>query len=204
MSRFKNVDQKFGLTEALYYPAVVKGLLLTARHFLVNMWRHTLKAVGLKAKPGAYTIQYPDERRPLPAAWRGRHRIKTHADGRPKCTACMLCETTCPDNCIYIVPTESPEGDREEKMPAVFQVDLARCCFCGMCVEACPKDAIWMDTGITEIATDTRPNLVLDLPALLEPAPLCCTGPAFRGKEITELLPHLKDVVPMAHEKRSA
>jgi len=95
---------------------------------------------------------------------------------------------------------EAADDVPEEKMPAIFEINLARCCFCGMCVEACPMDAIHMDTGICEMASDKRENLVLDLEALLEPAPLICTGPAFRGKDILDLLPHLKDVKPQEHE----
>ena len=33
-----------------------------------------------------------------------------------------------------------------EKQPAVFEIDLFRCVYCGMCVEACPCNAILMDT----------------------------------------------------------
>jgi NADH-quinone oxidoreductase subunit I len=200
MAQYVNRDQKFGRTEAIYYPAIAKGVALTIRHFMVNMWFHLMKGLRIKARPGAITIQYPDQRRVIPKAVRIRHRIKKHDDGRPRCTACMLCETACPDDCITIVPMEAPDDVPEEKMPAIFEINLARCCFCGMCVEACPMDAIHMDTGICEMATDKRENLVLDLEALLEPAPIVCTGPAFQGKDILELLPHLKDVKPQEHE----
>ncbi len=200
MSQYVNRDQYFGVTESVYYPGIAKGVALTIRHFIVNMWFHLMKGLRIKARPGCVTIQYPDQRRVLPRALRIRHRIKKHEDGRPRCTACMLCETACPDHCIYIVPMEAPEDVPEEKMPGVFEVDLARCCFCGMCVEACPMDAIHMDTGISEMASDRRANLVLNLESLLEPGPNVCTGPAFRGKDILEILPHLKHVKPLEHE----
>jgi formate hydrogenlyase subunit 6/NADH:ubiquinone oxidoreductase subunit I len=41
------------------------------------------------------------------------------------------------------------------------------CVFCGYCVEACPEDAIRMDTGFLEFASYSREGMVLDLKELL-------------------------------------
>ena len=38
--------------------------------------------------------------------------------------------------------------DGNEKYPVVFEIDELRCVVCGLCVEACPCDAIRMDTGV--------------------------------------------------------
>ena len=191
MSRFVYVDRQPTFKTSLYYPAVLGGLWVTALHFFVNLGRHALHAVGLRnGKPGSFTLQYPEVMRPLPRVLRSKHRIKVHENGRPKCPACMLCETACPDFCISITPMEhglSPE----EKAPAEFRIDLDRCCFCGFCVEACPKDAIYMDTQIMEISTDRRENMVLRLADLLDPKPIGCTGPEFAGKDPAKVLPHL-------------
>jgi ferredoxin len=83
------------------------------------------------------------------------------------------------------------DGSPEEKAPAEFRIDLDRCCFCGFCVEACPKDAIYMDTQIMELSSDRRENFVLRLPDLLDPRPIPCTGPEFAGKDPARILPHL-------------
>ena len=54
-----------------------------------------------------------------------------------------------------------------EKRPKTFEIDILRCCFCGLCVKACPEDAIRMDTDILEMAENhrdilyNRENLVL-------------------------------------------
>ncbi|MFA7002277.1 MAG: 4Fe-4S binding protein, partial [Candidatus Omnitrophota bacterium] len=39
--------------------------------------------------------------------------------------------------------------------------------YCGFCVEACPEDAIHMDTKILEIAAYSRERMVLDMNELL-------------------------------------
>ena len=35
-----------------------------------------------------------------------------------------------------------------EKFPLRYEIDTLRCIYCGMCVEACPCDAIRMDTYV--------------------------------------------------------
>jgi len=39
--------------------------------------------------------------------------------------------------------------------------------YCGLCEEACPCDAIRMDTGIYEIAADKRSSFLVDKEFLL-------------------------------------
>lgn len=153
--------------ERLYLPAVAQGLSITARHFFVNLWRHTMKLIGIKTLiPGAVTFQYPDVRRPAGDRLRSLHRLAQRPDGTPRCVACMMCETVCPAFCIKIVADEVPDPNIEKK-PKVFDIDIGRCVFCGYCVEACPEDAIRMDTGITEIASYSRRSMILDMDMLL-------------------------------------
>ncbi len=42
----------------------------------------------------------------------------------------------------------------------VFDIDIGRCMFCGICVEACPFDALHMGSGF-EKATEKREELVI-------------------------------------------
>ena len=47
----------------------------------------------------------------------------------------------------------------------VFDIDIGRCMFCGLCVEACPYDALHMGSGFEE-GTYERKNLVIDVERL--------------------------------------
>ncbi len=133
--------------ERLYFPEVMCGLTVTGYHFWRNLILHTLHQFGLvKNLPAAVTVQYPDERAPYPETFRGRHRLTLKEDGAVQCTACFLCATACPAECIYIQAGEYPDNP-VEKYPVRYEIDTLRCIYCGFCVEACPCDAIRMDSG---------------------------------------------------------
>jgi NADH-quinone oxidoreductase chain I len=140
------VKAKPGLFQRLYLVEVVKGLMMTMRQFLFG------KTV---------TISYPEERRNYSDRFRGMHYIKS-VNGVENCTACMLCPTVCPAECIHI---EAGERDDKEKYPVKFEIDVLRCCFCGMCEEACPKDAIKL-SNIYEMSLADRE--AYDKKALME------------------------------------
>ena len=141
-----------------YFWELIKGTLITARHFVVNMVFHTLNFVGIRTKRrGAVTIQYPERKKELAARHRSLHRLMKREDGKPRCVACMLCATICPSQCIYIAGEVTPEG---RSRPATFELDLARCIFCGMCEEVCPVAAIVM-TRQYELATYDKSDFFL-------------------------------------------
>lgn len=144
------VKEKKSFWNELYILEILKGLWITNKHFIRNLF--TGKTV---------TIQYPEERRNYSDRFRGQHYIKA-TNGVENCTACMLCPTVCPAECIHIEAGERPD---KEKYPVKFEIDLLRCCFCGMCEEACPKDAIKL-SNIYEMSTTYRE--VYDKDFLLE------------------------------------
>ena len=47
-----------------------------------------------------------------------------------------------------MIAAERKPGDeklyREEKYAAVYEINMLRCIFCGLCEEACPKQAIYL------------------------------------------------------------
>jgi NADH-quinone oxidoreductase subunit I len=151
-----NVSKKYTVKEKLYLFAIMQGMWLTLKQFL----RGTL----LRQK---WTIMYPEEKRDYSQKFRGAHFISVDANKTENCTACYLCETVCPAECIHIIADEreddkNPDGVKKEKRPLSFDIDALRCCFCGFCEEACPKDAIKLSRNY-EMAVDDRSQAIYDL-----------------------------------------
>ena len=139
--------EEMSLWERLYFPEVIRGLIVTGCRFWRNLGIHVLQMFGLaRNASAAITVQYPEERLPYPDTFRGRHRLTLKDDGGVQCTACFLCATACPAECIYIEAGEYPDNS-VEKFPTRYEIDTLRCIYCGYCVEACPCDAIRMDSG---------------------------------------------------------
>jgi NADH-quinone oxidoreductase subunit I len=155
----------------IYFPEIIRGVWITSAHFWKNLFFHGMHRLGFfKAVRAAVTILYPEHKRKLPSRVRTRHRLTQRSDGSPRCVACMMCEAVCPARCIYIVAEEHPNPNIE-KRPASFDIDLGKCVYCGFCVEACPEDAIRMDTEILDIAAFSREGMKLDMRELLNPNP---------------------------------
>lgn len=157
-AKVKKIErQGKSLFEKVYLIEVVKGMTVTLGHFLRNLLDNSK----------LYVRHYPEVEPEIPVRWRGRHRLTTHEDGSIKCVACYMCQTNCPAQCIMIEAGERLDG-KSEKIPTRFNLDLAECIYCGYCVEACPMDAIRMDTGIYSVTEYDRDKMMLGIEELSE------------------------------------
>jgi NADH-quinone oxidoreductase subunit I/NAD(P)H-quinone oxidoreductase subunit I len=87
-----------------------------------------------------YTVQYPD-RTPVPVQDTLPFRYRGHLEVDMEiCTGCLACERACPIDCIVI----DAEKDKQTKEMILtrFDIDLAKCMYCGLCSEPCPTGAI--------------------------------------------------------------
>ncbi|MDD2858995.1 MAG: 4Fe-4S binding protein [Candidatus Nanopelagicales bacterium] len=80
-----------------------------------------------------------------------------------ECTSCLICVRECPCQCIDIErhTEQVSEGRRPRTVHVLdaFAIDFALCMFCGICVDACPTDALlWSET--TGLAAQQRDQLV--------------------------------------------
>jgi NADH-quinone oxidoreductase subunit I len=127
-----------------------------------------LERQGPRAR-GAFTVQYPEEKLPVPENFRYIPFLVYDAEtGEPRCTACGICSKVCPPQCIWIVRGKDPETGRPRKAPDAFYIDASICMSCGFCAEFCPFDSIKMDHNY-EIAAYDRKELLFDLEKLSRP-----------------------------------
>ena len=153
--------EDLNILEKLYIFEVVRGLFVTGRHLIANFIGMGLRFAGIRTDRVISTYQYPEEIRPYPPRYRGRHRLTLKTDGSVRCTSCFLCATACPARCIYIEPAEHDDPNIE-KFPHRYEIDTLLCVYCGYCVDACPVDAIRMDTGIHPEIYPPDPRLYIE------------------------------------------
>ncbi len=131
----------------MYGLAMAKGLLVTLKN--------------LTKRP--FTVQYPEERLKQHPRFRGEEFVWYEE----RCTGCASCAKYCPLGIIKIVtsPSETAPLQGDKYLLEVFDIDIARCMFCGLCVEACPYDALFMGSGF-EQGQYSRKEMVISIDQL--------------------------------------
>jgi NADH-quinone oxidoreductase subunit I len=150
---------------------VLRGLWVTFKHF-INTYVEDFKGgkkryytkEGIQSRmnsktEGIFTIQYPEEKLPLPEEFRYIpflvYEEGPNGEKNDRCTSCGICAKVCPPQCIWIVRTTDPNTGKPVPAPAEFYIDIDICMNCGLCAEYCPFDAIKMDHNY-EIASYNR------------------------------------------------
>jgi NADH-quinone oxidoreductase subunit I len=137
-----------------YFRNIYDGIVTVLIGMKVT-WRHLFTP--------AVTIQYPDVRVKLPD--RARNRLYVNMDD---CIGCDQCSMACPVDCITIETIKStPDvdlgltsvGTKKRLHVARFDIDIAKCCYCGLCVPPCPTECIKM-TDVYEFSEYDRESLI--------------------------------------------
>lgn len=122
-----------------YFRDIVEGLATAAKGM-----RITLAHVGEKAN----TVQWPHE--PATTTSRTRSELFNNIED---CIGCMRCSAICPVDCIEIKTVKSTKavdlgkttnGKKKTLYLAQFDIDMAKCCYCGLCTDVCPTECLIM------------------------------------------------------------
>jgi NADH-quinone oxidoreductase subunit I len=144
---------------------ILQGLVETARNFFGSYVE----------KDRLTTVQYPEERLPLPEASRVFPFLLydgSDPEAGLRCVACQICEKECPPRCIHIEKSKDKKPDfvgKPQAYPAVFNIDVSVCMSCQICVEVCPFDAIRMDKQFELSTTDRFGGLLWTKEELAKP-----------------------------------
>lgn len=140
--------------ERTYIPQILGGMRTTLKHFFAPK----------------ETLEYPEQRPPIPPGYRGVPTLVKDPNDREKCVSCQLCEFVCPPKAIRITPGEIPPDDEHahvEKAPQEFEIDMLRCIYCGLCQEVCPEEAIFLQNQYS-MSGFTRAEMVNNKQRLYE------------------------------------
>jgi NADH-quinone oxidoreductase subunit I len=138
-----------GILKGIY--SLLSGMEVTIREFFTKK----------------VTEQYPENRSTLKVSERFRGELVMPHDENNEhaCTACGICQISCPNGTIKVIskmiePTE--EGGKPKKVLDKYIYDLGQCTFCNLCVLNCPSNAIKFSNTF-ENSVFTRSKLVEQL-----------------------------------------
>jgi len=110
---------------------------------------------------GTFTVEYPEERLPMPQAYRNMPVLLFDDEsGHELCTGCYQCQRICPPQVIHITQAKDPVTGKMVPAATEFIIEYDACMSCGFCAEVCPFDSIKMD-HVYELSTANRAALTM-------------------------------------------
>jgi NADH-quinone oxidoreductase subunit I len=129
--------------------------LLTVLNSMGVAWKHLFTP--------SVTLQYPTEKWKMPE----RSRLKLF-NKIEDCIGCGACARTCPTSCITIKTEKRGKDEREifasdgtviKLRTLVYDIDMALCCYCGLCTFSCPTRCLVMTGDYEYSVYDIREHI---------------------------------------------
>ncbi len=148
---------------------IATGLGITLKHFFNAVHRKGDAGIDdadyFRQVDGLCTLQYPREAVPTPV--NARYRLYNDIED---CIGCGQCERACPVTCITIETIKVlPEdlalcgktsgGQQKKFWLPVFDIDVAKCMTCGICVSVCPTECL-VHTPVSDFSEFDRQNMI--------------------------------------------
>lgn len=121
------------MAEVLEHVKDVWNAVTTAGQGMRVTWKYLVEPREI------VTVQYPKEKLPIPALYRGRL-----VNDVPRCVSCDLCAQNCPPGCITVKWETGPD---KKRILTKYEIDMTICLYCGLCTEVCPTECLTMDGG---------------------------------------------------------
>jgi len=137
-----------------YFKDIGLGIITVLRSMWVA-WKHLFTP--------AVTLQYPTEKWTMPE--RARARLFNKIED---CIGCGQCARVCPTKCITLKTEkrskEEPEVFASDGTPIrmrtyLYDIDMALCCYCGLCTFACPTHSLKMTAAYEYSVYDLKDHI---------------------------------------------
>ncbi|KPK93830.1 NADPH-quinone oxidoreductase [bacterium SM23_31] len=139
--------QRYFLNIYIGIKTILIGMFITLKHMFTK----------------SVTVQYPHKKLDIPERCRNLLLNKIE-----DCIGCYQCARACPVYCITMETIKAFEGEnlgltsdgsKKRLWIPVFDIDMAKCCYCGLCTYPCPTKCLIM-TDKYEYSTYKRDNLI--------------------------------------------
>jgi formate hydrogenlyase subunit 6/NADH:ubiquinone oxidoreductase subunit I len=120
-------------------------------NYLRNVFFGAWSILGSCATAFPYLLRWGDLRKEVTEGYPDPVSSKTADDLPPRsrgllfndidrCTGCRECEKSCPSECIRI--EDEPGADSSKIWVSIFDIDFAKCIYCGLCVDVCEPGSL--------------------------------------------------------------